>query len=274
MEPSPWATIVATARKELQIARRYVPNLVGRLAELGVRLAFFFLLSNIVSVNAEDSPLGREIAGRDLAIFFEGALVLFVFNATALSAPVDAVRTDLLNGTIDYIFSCPTSRYGYFLGTVVASGLIDMVVFLPMFVVLVVYSQSTLVNTLLILAVCLVVLVTIVAFGVMIALLALLWRQVGSIVQVIGILFELLAGAYFPVAAFPAPLLYLAGLLPYTWGYDLIRYYSFDRAWDPLLPVPLEWAILVGYAIVFTGLSRVLLRRTESRAKEQGLHLI
>jgi ABC-2 type transport system permease protein len=47
----------------------------------------------------------------------------------------------------------------------------------------------------------------------------------------------MIAGAYLPVTAFPKLVQYLAYPLPHTWGYDLIRYYSFEGQWQTLLPV-------------------------------------
>ena len=193
---------------------------------------------------------------------------------TALTAPVNAVTTDLLNGTLEYLFSCPSSRYAYFVGTVLASALVNAVIFAPLYVVLVVLAATSVMNTLLILLVCALVVLTVLAFGIMLGVVALLWRQVASIGQVLGILFEMLAGAYFPVVAFPVVLQVLAGFLPYTWGYDLIRFYSFDGRWDTLLPVWLEWTLLVVHGVAYLLLSRVLLRRAEARAKRSGLHLI
>ncbi len=72
---------------------------------------------------------------------------------------------------------------------------------------------------------------------------------------------------------------YLAYLLPYTWGYDLIRFYSFRGAgttspWKTILPIAWEWAILLVYAILYTLLSRYLLGRAEQLAKRSGLHII
>lgn len=84
----------------------------------------------------------------------------------------------------------------------------------------------------------------------------------------------MLAGAYFPVVAFPHFLQILAGFLPYTWGYDLIRYYSFNGRWDPLLPLWLEWAIILVHAVVYLVLSHVLLHQVERQARRDGLHLI
>ena len=121
---------------------------------------------------------------------------------------------------------------------------------------------------------CVVVAITLTAMGIMVALLALLWRQVNSIANVVGVLFEFLAGAYLPVAVFPKILQYVAYLLPYTWGYDLIRYYSFEGHWDTLRPVWQEWSFLLGYAVLYTVLSRYLLKKAEQKAKQGGLHVI
>jgi ABC-2 type transport system permease protein len=159
-------------------------------------------------------------------------------------------------------------------GTVVTEILISLVFFLPLYVFLILYSGAEAGSMLMVLLVCIVVAITLTAMGIMIALLALLWRQVNSIANILGVLFEFLAGAYLPVTAFPQVLQYLAYLLPYTWGYDLIRYYSFEGDWQTLLPVWQEWGFLFLYAILFTALSRYLLQKAEQRAKQTGLHVI
>ena len=271
---SAWAVVHATVIKELQIARRYIPDLIGNIVQLAVRVAFFLLLSNLVAFKGANSVPGQDLTGRSLFIFFQGALLLFVFNGTALWTPINSVTRDLTNGTLEYLYSGPSSRYAYFVGTVVANAIISQVLFLPLYLFLCFYARSNTANMLMVLLVCLVVLVTLMALGIMIALLALLWRQVGSIAEVLGLLFEFLAGAYIPVTAFPTAVQYLAYLLPYTWGYDLVRYYSFGGRWATLLPVWGEWLVLGAYAVLYTLLSRYLLRKAEQQAKQQGLHLI
>ncbi|MBV9790473.1 MAG: ABC transporter permease [Chloroflexi bacterium] len=271
---SAWTVLRATIVKDLQIQKRYLPDLVGNIVELGIRVLFFFMLSGIISVNGDKSPLGRDLSGHDMFVFFQGALLLFIFNSTALNTPVNTITRDLSNGTMEYLYSNPSSRYAYFLGTVVAKALITMSIFVPLYLLLIFSSSSSPTNMLLVMAVCLCALVTLVAFGVMIGLLGLLWKQVGSVTQVLGILFELLAGAYFPIAAFPEVVQYLAYALPYTWGYDLIRYYSFNGQWQPLLPVWIEWLILIGFGVFYTLVSRILLHKAERVAKRKGLHLM
>lgn len=264
-----WATIV----KELRTARRYLPNLIGNIAQLGIRLLFFLLLANIASFQGSES-LGRPMTGRDLFIFFQGALLLFVFKGTALWTPLNAVSRDLYNGTLEFLYSNPFSRYAYFAGTVVSDIIIAQVAFLPIFVLLTIYSQIDFGNMLMILLVCLATFATLLAMGVMIALLGILWRQASSIAGILEISFEMLAGAYFPIQAFPLPLQYFAYILPFTWGYDLIRYYSFNGEWHTLVPVWQEWTILLLFAATYTAVSIYLLQRVERYAKKNGLHLI
>ena len=71
------------------------------------------------------------------------------------------------------------------------------------------------VGTLLLLEVCCLTLIGIVALGVMISLLTILWRQTGSVPTVIFILFEMLADACFPVSAFPVAIKYVAFAVSY-----------------------------------------------------------
>jgi len=189
---SAWVTMAATVVKGLQIARRYLPNLVGTLANLAVRMAFFLILANVVSYRTSEAQY-LELTGRNLFIFFQGALLLFVFNGPTLWGPINAITNDLYNGTLEFLYSNPCSRYAYYVGTVLTEVIINLVVFLPLYLFLVLYSKASIGSMLMILLACITVLIALTAMGIMIALLALLWRQVGSIAQVLGILFEMLA---------------------------------------------------------------------------------
>lgn len=270
---SSWKVMAATTLKGLQISTRYLPNLVGSLVEMAVRAAFFLLMSNSISMGGKEA-FGIDIRGQNLFIFFLGSLVLFIFTRSTLWGPINAVTNDLYNGTLEYLYSNPCSRYAYYVGTVLSEVAISQVVFIPLFALLAVYSGAGWGNLALMLTASIVVLVALTAMGIMIALLALVWRQVGSVASVLGILFEMLAGAYLPVSVFPLPLQWLAYLLPYTWGYDLIRYYSFEGQWKTILPVEWEWAVIIVFAVVFTLVSRYLLGKAEMLAKRSGLSVI
>lgn len=268
-----WFVFKATVIKDLLIAKRYLPNLIGNLVQLGMRMLFFLLLSTVITIDGQEI-VGRDLNDTNLFIFLQGSLLLLVFHRTALWTPLFGVSRDLYNGTLEFLYSNPSSRYAYYAGTVAAEALISMVAFLPLYVILVMVSGTDLINMLMILVVCVTVLMALMAMGIMIALLGLLWRQINSVSEVLFLTFELLAGAYFPVAAYPEAVQYLAYVLPYTWGYDLVRYYSFARDWKTILPIWQEWAILIGLAIFFILLSRYLLEKVEHKVKKEGLHLI
>jgi ABC-2 type transport system permease protein len=270
---SAWDVFYATVLKELWTAPKYKGNLIGNLIQLGIRMLFFVLLSNIVAVRQTET-FGRELTGKELFIFFQGALLLFVFKGTALWTPLNAVTRDLSNGTLEYLYSNPCSRYAYYMGTVVSDIILSLPVFIPMYIALFVASGADVGSMLMILLVCLAIFFTLTAMGVMIGLLGLLWKQAMAMAGVIEICLEMLSGAYFPIATFPLVLQYAAYILPFTWGFDLIRYYSFGGDWVTLLPVWLEWLILGVFALAYTAVSRELLRRVERHAKQRGLHLL
>ncbi|MFN2109197.1 MAG: ABC transporter permease [Anaerolineae bacterium] len=270
---SAWHIIKATVAKELRATTRYVPNLIGSLANQAVRVVFFLLLSSTISIQGV-GVAGQPLAGRDLFVAFQGALLLTVFIGVTLWGPISTVRSDLYNGTLEFLYSNPGSRYAYYVGSVLAKVIIESVLFLPLYIFLAIYSRASIPDLLMVLLACAVILVALTAMGVMVALLALLWRQVDSIAQVLGVMFEMIGGAYLPVTAFPGFMRYLAYPLPHTWGYDLIRYYSFGGNWQTLLPVWQEWVIIVVFAIGFTLASRHLLGKAEQLAKKNGLHVI
>jgi ABC-2 type transport system permease protein len=271
---SAWTVCKVTIVKDLQMARRYVPDLIGRVVELAIRVVFFFLMSTVLAYRQVEALGGGNLTDRNLFLFLQGGMLLLVFSGVALSAPTDAVQRDLYNGTLEFLYSGPSSRYAYFVGTVLAGAIISQVTFIPLYLFFIFYSGASMFSVLMVLLVCLMVLATLVAMGIMIALLGLIWRQAGSLGKLIGLLFEFLAGAYLPLSIFPPAVQYIAYLLPYTWGYDLIRYYSFEGSWKPFLPVAVEWGALVFFAVFYGLLSRFLLKRAEIRAKKSGLHLL
>lgn len=268
-----WKISLSTLIRGLQITRRYLPNLAGSLVEMAVRACFFLIMANAISLTGSET-LGIALSGRSLFIFFMGSLVLFTFTRSTLWGPINAVTNDLYNGTLEYLYSNPCSRYAYYVGAVLSEVAVSLVVFIPLFTTLVIISHINLVNLALMLLACALVLVSLTAMGIMIALLAIIWRQVGSVASVLGILFEMLAGAYMPLSSFPAALRVCAYVLPYTWGYDIIRYYSFGGEWRTILPVQFEWGIIAAFAVVFTLVSRWLLGKAEIQAKNTGLHII
>ena len=261
--------VLETIKKELTLHFRYKANIVGEAFGVLMQVVIFSAMAGAVTLVGVNSLEGNEVF-----LFFLGSLVLIVFSTVALSAPLNAVIHDLHNGTLEYLFSTPISRYGYFVGTAISEAISKSIFFLPMFMVLLVYSGVNIVFALMILMVCVAVIIGLIAFGVVIALMGVMWKQVTAISTLLFTLFEFICGAYFPVSSMPIPLQILAYLLPHTWGYDLIRFYSFEGSWITILPIELEWILLMVHGILYVLLSYRLIRIVERRSKVQGLHLI
>jgi len=264
-----WNVVKATVVKDLQIRKRYLPDLLGFFAQLIVRVIFFLIISSFIVYKG---PI--VLNSREIFVFFIAAFLTWIFSGNALYAPVDSVNSDLLNGTLEFIYSNPIYRYGYYVGTVIANTLVDLVVFVPFYIFLIWYAGLNFFLALSIILVCFLVLAAMMALGIMLALLALLWRQVTSLLGILFLLFEMVAGAYFPVAQYPKALQYLAYTLPYTWGYDLARYFALKGHWNTIFPIWVEWTFLGVYAIFYTVLSSFLLKKVEMTSKKQGLHII
>ncbi len=268
-----WAVLRATVIMNLQVAARYLPNLLGDIASLGMRVLFFLFLAGIAIFPGQE-VLGRTLTLRDIFVFYQGAILLFLFKGTALWTPLEAVSNDLYNGTLEFLYSNPISRYAYYMGTIISSVLVSQIAFLPLYLILILVAHGSLFNMFMVFVVSVAVFVVLTALGVMVGTLGLLWRRASSVAGIVEICFEMLSGAYFPLVALPRAIQLISYPLPFTWGYDLVRYYSFDGQWHTILPVWQEWIILLVFGLVFTILSRYLLAKAELYAKRNGLNLL
>jgi ABC-2 type transport system permease protein len=258
-----------TIKKQLTLRFRYKANMVGEAFGVMLQVAIFAAMAGAVTLVGVNS-----LQGNDVFIFFLASLILIVFSTVALSAPLNAVIQDLHNGTLEYLFSTPISRFAYFIGTAIAEAISKSIFFVPMLLVLILFSGVNFYIGLMILAVCITVIVGLIAFGVLVALMGVMWKQVTAIATLLFTFFEFICGAYFPVTSMPIVFQVIAYGLPHTWGYDLIRYYSFQGTWTPIMPIQMEWLMLFVYATFYIVVSSKLLRIVEQRAKRSGLHLI
>lgn len=107
---SAWRIVKATIVKELRATTRYIPNLIGSLLGQVIQVAFFLLLSTTISVQGVDTS-GQALTGRDLFIAFQGGLLLTMFTGATLWGPTNAVRSDLYNGSLEFLFPFDTATF-------------------------------------------------------------------------------------------------------------------------------------------------------------------
>lgn len=257
----------ATVLKDLIMFKRYKADLIGQIIRSVMFIGVFALFATSYVFE------GLNLSFEETLLFYLTGFMLIVYDSVTLWTPLNSVTNDLYNGVLEYLYSSPNSRLGYFVGNIMAAAIISSVILIPLVIFLVFFYKLSLITILTMLFTLLVTLFVLVAFGVMFAMLGIMYRQVSSIAGLLNMLFQFLAGFIFPVTVMPKFVQYIAYSLPYTWGIDLIRYYTIEN-WVPLLPVAYEWTILISMGLFLWMITVRLLKSVEKHAKKNGLHLI
>ncbi|MHA2031008.1 MAG: ABC transporter permease [Candidatus Kariarchaeaceae archaeon] len=266
---SSFAVVRATFTKELIIKRRYLANLLGQMVRIMLFILIFWFFANALEFHDIFDSSRKAVF-----IFYLAGFSIMMYDGVALWTPYETVRTDLTNGTLESLYSTPSSKYAYFLGAILAEALISSIFVIPVFITVMYVANLEATNLIMFLVVLVTTLLVLIVFGVMIALSAIMWKQVGAIIGVIGSLFTFVSGGLIPVQSFPVGLKYFAYIFPYTWGYDLLRYYAFDGQWETLLPIWMEWTILISMFGFFALVSKRMVGRVSNHVKNKGLHIL
>ncbi len=263
------STVLMTAKKDIKIASKYLPNFISVFIQIALRIFFFILMANALTYEGSVS-----LSGKTLFVFFASSFLIWFFTSDALYGSLHAINNDLYNGTLEYIYYLPIQRYAYFLGTVMAKIAINVLFFLPTLVFLAIYNAIPFVSCLHIVGVCALVCLALTNLGIWLSSLGLMWKQVGAVIGILTQLFDFLAGAFIPVSEFPGVIKYCAYILPHTWGYDLIRYYAIGDTWATLQPLPICYLAIVALAIFFFVMSLISMRHAERVCLKQGFSII
>lgn len=267
-----FSIIKSTVVMNFHIFTRYKANFIGGFFEIGIMTAAMFLFSTVV--NFRNVNLFKTDPGENaMFIFFLAGMLMMFFQNTALFVPVNSVRRDLYNGALEYIYSGPQSRYAYLVGNIIADLLIRQIFMIPMLIGLIALVGISY-HIFFMIMVILVFFSVVTSVGIMVSLMAITWKQVGNLVQIFALLLQFVGGVFLPVQSFPVAIQWVAFLLPFTFAYDLLRYYTFQGNWNPLIPLHFEWLALIAYALFFYFISQYLIRKVERYAKKSGLHIL
>lgn len=260
--------INSTIWKELLYLKRYKANLVGGFLQMGIMMFMFYIFST--SAQFRNLNYTKE----ELYTFFLSGMCLIFFAESILWQPMNTVRTDLTNGTLEYLYSTPSNKFAYFLGSIFGVMILNSIMVFPMYIALMLYANLGIESMLQLLGITIIYLTCISAFGIIVGALTILWKQVAGVVNILNALFQFIGGAFLPVAALPGPIRVLSYILPVTYGLDVARYVAFKGSWTTLLPIQTELIILVIYGIFYTFVAIWFLNKVERKAKETGLHEI
>lgn len=261
--------IQETVRKDLTMKFRYKGNLISELISISIFMLVFWFFSTTFEFDEI-----RDTSKTGVFTFYLAAFLVMSYSSIALYTPYLTVQRDLTNGTLESLYASPASRISYYLGTIIADTIFMSIVNVPLILGVVIVAQMSLETIGMMFLVLAATIGVLMFFGVMIGLTSLLWKQSNTLVNVLGNLTTFLSGAIFPVKAFPLWVQYTSYVLPFTWGFDLARYYAFNGNWDPLYPIWMEWLILAASLVFYFVVALTLLKIVEKKTKNQGLNIL
>ncbi|MHA1245200.1 MAG: ABC transporter permease [Candidatus Heimdallarchaeota archaeon] len=261
---------------------RYKVALFGWLFSMLVGIGSAFIFGVVFQFNPITSAESG-IQSDQVFVFFAGGIALSTFVDTAFWAPMGRVEQDIHYGTLEAVFVSPANRLAYLLSPTIADSILNLIFFIPAFVVIMV-ANGSITDIYVLGTTMLVVLLTIVSmitFGVFFAMIAILVRRSRPLAVFLSMLFQFFCGAYVPVQSYVAlnrtlgeVLKYIAAIFPYTHCYDLFRYFTYGDTYNPLFPIWLEFLFLGVTSVLFLGVAALLLKSVEKKAKKDGLSIL
>ncbi|MEM3212322.1 MAG: ABC transporter permease [Candidatus Micrarchaeaceae archaeon] len=254
----------ASLRSQFRETIRYRPSLFFNIANtalftLVMLLYIPFYSSSVQAAVGTHNVLSYVLLGAIFAMFTE-----MMWQTRYI------LQDELDYGIIDYTFSSPMSRFGYFFALSMAAGTLEMIFNLPIFAIAVLAAISVVHAAGMILSlvsICLTLVITL-FIGECLGAAVLVYRRIGGITGLIATASNFLSGAFVPLAIFPSTVQYIAFMFPQTAGLYLARYYLSGSAL--IIPVYAAWLIMIGEMLFFGFLAWLILRFAESVAKVEG----
>jgi ABC-type multidrug transport system permease subunit len=268
--------------RDFLIYYRYPLQIIGKALNVVIMIAVAFLMATFFNLNPSASQLSGITAQQDF-LFFASGVVLSTYTGVALWGPLTQIENDLYFGTIETIFVSPVSRFAYLISPTISRAIINSIFFLPPYL-LVLGLSGYLTNGYVIgftLLITFLTIISLMAFGLFFALFAILVRQARAVALILSTIFQYLCGSLIPVQSYPSfhfvigsILKYSAMVFPYTYCYDLMRYYIIGSNYRPLLPIWSEYVLLFVTSIIFLLIAAFCLRLVEQKAKKGGLAIL
>jgi ABC-2 type transport system permease protein len=260
----------AIARKELQIFGRYRLNAVNQVIQPlyqtlipGVLLGATFAIGG-QAVGLEASAGTDDIVG----YLFLGMLALTLASA-GFWAVAFSIKLELDAGTLEPAWLTPTRRETFVIGMTLA-GLVIAVATTVILVLIGIWLFGANLAPRLAVAVPILAIasVGVLGIGYLVGAIVLRMKDANFFVDAADFIFVCLSGAAFPVVVLPDLIEWLSYVLPTTHALDLMRVSALGTR--PLLPLALEWTLLVVTSAALLVVGRWTWLRTEARLRRLG----
>lgn len=261
-----WKLLRMLCQRDVRILLRYKLNFVMQVVN-----TLLFVLGALIFFDLVGQTTMLETVGAKnyISYMLVGVAVGGYVNV-ALFGSSNAITGELISGQIEYIFSCPVSRYKYIAASALAQVFVATFTFVPLMLLAVSYAGTfSLTGLLLGVGIIIAQLAVLVQLGVVFAGLALVYKQISAAFGVVSMIFLLFSGTFFPLQVLPQSAQSLALAVPTTTGLDLLRHYLLGTL--TLVPTGWELTAILAEFLVLAALAMALTRRLEDSWKRDGL---
>ena len=260
----------AIARKELQIAMRYRLNAVNDVVQPIYQVLIpGMLLGATFAVGGEAVGLGETAGTTDIAGFLFLGMLSLTLTSAGFWWVAFTVKRELDAGTLEPAWLTPTRRETFVIGLTIA-GLAFAAASTAVLVAVGTWLFGASIAPRVAVALPVIALTAggVLGIGYLIGALVLRMRDANFFVDAADFIFVGLSGAAFPIVVLPDAIRWASYLLPTTYALDLVRASALGTT--PLLPAPVEWALLAITSVAFVVVGRRTWLATERRMRVRG----
>ncbi|MFX1548058.1 MAG: ABC transporter permease [Promethearchaeota archaeon] len=267
------ATIQAIIYKNIIHMSRYKFDLLFW-AVMPVMWVTPLILQGIAFVGGTTSQNFAELTGsEDFLSFIVVGTILFMFVSTALWGAGNAIRWEQESGTLEVLWTTPTSRVDILIGTSISETIWASINVLIQFTIISVFLQIHLLWQGLILSVGVLILtiVGLYGFGVLMAGIIIVFKEPGTLTEMIETGMHLITPVRYSLQALPGWIRVISLTIPFTLGLSVIRKLTMpETIMYPALEPMIFIISLVILDIVLWMIGVLLFTKMEEFSREKG----
>lgn len=267
------ATIQAIIYKNIIHMSRYKFDLLFW-AVMPVMWVTPLILQGIAFVGGTTSQNFAELTGsEDFLSFIVVGTILFMFVSTALWGAGNAIRWEQESGTLEVLWTTPTSRVDILIGTSISETIWASINILIQFTIISVFLQIHLLWQGLILSVGVLILtiVGLYGFGVLMAGIIIVFKEPGTLTEMIETGMHLITPVRYSLQALPGWIRVISLTIPFTLGLSVIRKLTMpETIMYPALEPMIFIISLVILDIVLWMIGVLLFTKMEEFSREKG----
>ena len=266
---SQWRALYAVAAKDWRQYWRYPLNAVASVLQPLVWLTPVYFMGLAFSVNGKAFGFAGYTGTTDYISFILIGTALSNFISAVFWGMGYALKNDMNSGVLESNWLAPISRPVLLIGHTITNLIVTTVTSIAMLVIgSLLFGFQTTGNTLTAIVIALPMLLGLYGFGFMFAAVVMVMREANTLTDVGSFLVQIFSGANFPVTVLPRWLLPIALALPLAYGLDAIRGVLLNTA--TLLPIVLEYIIMLIFMVAMIAIGLLAFRRLERYVRQRG----